>query len=506
MAVAFDGETILAAHSASASSHTVTGKTTAGSDRVGVVRIKVTTPEFDNGGTTVTWGGVSMTQIGSGAKVASGTAGGVRAYRIVNPPTGASNIVITPAAGNSAVGYIVSSYSGVDQTTPVGTPATDTGSSTTPTVDVSAATDDMVLDMVTAAAPFSGSGGGQTIEGTPTDGSSYVARGSREAGATTVTMSHTISSANWATIGFALKAAGAGDPAPTITSVNGGADLTPGQAGFAILGSNFSDASGEVRQGADTYPLTINSEAEDELDADLPDITDPNPKLGTADIAVINADDQEDEAEVTFSFGADTDYVDVGTPATPGGGVSILSFESPSSAAGDQVAWRVTDLAFTVADFTLNDDLTFTKTEGLAWVFVEVNRRPVSTGIWEGWEAVEVDSGNMAPSFDGPDITDLTFIQNVAISPRDFSDRFSDTDSLTFSVVGTLPDGLTLSSAGVLTGTPTTLGTTSSLEIRADDGTDTTDSNSFSINIIEAPEVSGNGRYRSRHGMGLGLG
>jgi hypothetical protein len=90
------------------------------------------------------------------------------------------------------------------------------------------------------------------------------------------------------------------------------------------------------------------------------------------------------------------------------------------------------------------------------------------------------------PIFTGPGISDLTLLVNEAMSPRDYSGRFFDTDSLTFSIVGVLPTGLSLSSDGILSGTPTVLGTTAGLVIQASDGTDTVDSNAFSITISDS--------------------
>jgi hypothetical protein len=77
--------------------------------------------------------------------------------------------------------------------------------------------------------------------------------------------------------------------------------------------------------------------------------------------------------------------------------------------------------------------------------------------------------------------------------PRNFASLFSDLDPLTFTAIGSLPTGLSLSSAGVLSGTPTTVGTSSSIEIRASDGTLTQDSNSFDIDIVEEIETNGAG-------------
>lgn len=90
------------------------------------------------------------------------------------------------------------------------------------------------------------------------------------------------------------------------------------------------------------------------------------------------------------------------------------------------------------------------------------------------------------PVFIGPSIASFSLQIDVAMSPRDFSTRFAGT-SLTFAIVGTLPDGLSLSSAGVLSGTPTTLGTATALKIRATDGAAATeDSNEFNITITVA--------------------
>lgn len=95
--------------------------------------------------------------------------------------------------------------------------------------------------------------------------------------------------------------------------------------------------------------------------------------------------------------------------------------------------------------------------------------------------------GGVDFEFVGPTIEDLVLVIDREIVARDFSQLFTSPLPLTFSVVGVLPTGLSLSSAGVLTGTPTVLGTTASLEIRADDSSTTVDSNSFSITIEAAP-------------------
>lgn len=105
-----------------------------------------------------------------------------------------------------------------------------------------------------------------------------------------------------------------------------------------------------------------------------------------------------------------------------------------------------------------------------------------------GGAFVNVDQGGAAvdPSFVGPLIGDMTLLEDVAMVERDFSGHFSDDGALTFSAVGALPAGLSLSSAGVLSGTPTDVEVASDIVIRADDGTHTIDSNAFTIRIVAA--------------------
>lgn len=96
------------------------------------------------------------------------------------------------------------------------------------------------------------------------------------------------------------------------------------------------------------------------------------------------------------------------------------------------------------------------------------------------------------PVFIGPSLNNLNFIQNVAIGPIDLSVYFrGGQPSLTYSMVGSLPAGLSLSGAGVLSGTPTVLGTTAGLQVSASNGAQSAQSNAFSITISPAGTVIG---------------
>jgi len=77
----------------------------------------------DGGLTVVTFGGVALTAINSIA----GATVKVYLYYLINPPSGANNIVVTQTT-NERQSFVVASYSGVDQDNPID--ASDTGSGT----------------------------------------------------------------------------------------------------------------------------------------------------------------------------------------------------------------------------------------------------------------------------------------------------------------------------------------------------------------------------------------
>lgn len=94
---------------------------------------------------------------------------------------------------------------------------------------------------------------------------------------------------------------------------------------------------------------------------------------------------------------------------------------------------------------------------------------------------------NAQPTFDGPSIPDAGTKKGQALTPLDVSGRYTDDGALTFSPVGTWPAGVTVSSAGVISGTPTQVGTFAGLAVRATDtGSQTVDSNSFTITVSQA--------------------
>jgi subtilisin-like proprotein convertase family protein len=164
---------------------------------------------------TMTYAGQSMSFLtgvtDAGARIRS------EMWYIKAPTTGTNDIVITFSANAVAVAGGMS-YTGVDQTTPVGTAATAQGSGTAPSVVVSSAPGELVLDTVgirqnTGGTQTLTAGSGQQeryndVSGTSSN-SNVVGAGSEEVGAASVTMSWTaFSSGAWAIVAVGIKPAG----------------------------------------------------------------------------------------------------------------------------------------------------------------------------------------------------------------------------------------------------------------------------------------------------------
>lgn len=109
--------------------------------------------------------------------------------------------------------------------------------------------------------------------------------------------------------------------------------------------------------------------------------------------------------------------------------------------------------------------------------------------------------GNAAPIFVGPSIATINLVLNVTMSPRDFAALFDDPDDdvLTFTLGGSAPTGVTLSSAGILSGTPTVAGTFAGISVSATDpDLEIATSNTFSIVVAASPTAPPAGGARDR--------
>ena len=130
-------------------------------------------------------------------------------FRMVNPPVGANNVVIT-WSGNNAWSCGAVSYDGVDPIV-FGIAVTNTGNDNTPTVVAASIADELVVDAVgyRVGGTTLNVGGGQTIRiNTGSPGGDSTGHGqSDEPGAAAVTMSWTIvaGAGNWAIVALPLK-------------------------------------------------------------------------------------------------------------------------------------------------------------------------------------------------------------------------------------------------------------------------------------------------------------
>ena len=178
-------------------SHTVA----AGSDRCLV--IGYSDYGWITNATNVTYNAVAATSVSTAT---NGNGPVASLWRLVAPDTGANTVSMDVTSQVTSSGGAVS-YTGVDQTTPFGTAATATGASTTPSVVVSSASGELVVDALSSGGNTPTAGAGQT---------SRIALAnffgmSEEAGAASVTMSWTTDTSNeWAIVGAPLKAAAAG--------------------------------------------------------------------------------------------------------------------------------------------------------------------------------------------------------------------------------------------------------------------------------------------------------
>lgn len=193
--------------------------TCAGSDRLLLVGIA----HYDSSDPvdSVTYNGVALTAVPSGS-----TTNGqywIDLYYLIAPDAGTYNIVVTVAGNVFDFGAGATSLTGVHQTVPLGTAATATGTSTTPSVTVSSAADELVFDSLVII--HSGTltvGAGQTQRWNAIAAFGFIKyAGSTEGGAASTTMSWSNSSSQtWAIVAVPIKPTGGGSGGPNITGAH----------------------------------------------------------------------------------------------------------------------------------------------------------------------------------------------------------------------------------------------------------------------------------------------
>lgn len=152
--------------------------------------------------TNVTYGGQNMAYLGA----QSSGANRVELWYKVAPLENANSVVVTLPSSLHAVGG-ATSWTEVHQTTPLGTIASATAVSTTPSVSVGSNTGDVVVDVLAHGGGVPTVDASQTQRWKLSQGGFRAAGSSEDGGATSTTMSWTASSGEWAIAGVALKQA-----------------------------------------------------------------------------------------------------------------------------------------------------------------------------------------------------------------------------------------------------------------------------------------------------------
>ena len=196
--------------------------TCSGSDRFLIVGIA----HYDSGDSVsgVTYDGVAMTAVPLGA-TSNGTSYlcFITLYYLIAPNTGTHDIVVSVTGGVFDFGAGATSYTDVHQTTPLGPAATAIGTSTTPSVTVSSAVNEIVFDSLSIIHDGTLSvGADQTQRWNSITPNGYLKyAGSTENGAASTTMSWANSnSQTWAIAAVSIKPVGGG----------GGSSIVPIQA------------------------------------------------------------------------------------------------------------------------------------------------------------------------------------------------------------------------------------------------------------------------------------
>jgi hypothetical protein len=211
MAIAFD-----AANSASGSSiSSLTYALTVGA--AGANRFLFVGVSNDSGTlatvSTVTYAAAGLTQKWSFTFSSAGLNYRNSGYFMVAPATGGNNVVVTLSDADAELSSGAMAFTGVDQTTPLATQATATGTASPATVDVSSATDDVVVDNVCTGFSSMVVGANQTSRWEQESiGRGTAGSGSTEAGAGTVTMSWTLTAGfdnGWTIGAVPIKMSGA---------------------------------------------------------------------------------------------------------------------------------------------------------------------------------------------------------------------------------------------------------------------------------------------------------
>ncbi len=301
--------------------------TAAGDDRLMLVTVSMAHPDGESVN-NITYNGTSLFLVGT-------TGGGhdalVEIWGLVAPDLGTHDVVVS-LTGSPSEGTIVgvSTFAGVDQSTPLGTFTSATGDSSSLAVNVGSAEDELVFAAITVDNGDNQSlspGAGQTeywdlYRGHANAGASV------EDGATTVNMSWNFGDGNpWAVGGISIRPTIATNLAPTITS-NGGGDtaaINLNENGTTVATVSATDADlpaqtilYSIAGGDDAGRFVIDSNTGELSFIGAPDFEAPldSDANNTYELIVQASDGQggSDSQQIVVTI-SDVDEFDVGTVA-----------------------------------------------------------------------------------------------------------------------------------------------------------------------------------------------
>ena len=267
--------------------------------------------------TSVTYGGAALTLVG---RHTGGQAHTVEIWQRVAPAVGTANIVATFDAAREVIGG-AQAFNGVHQTAPTGTFVGASAESTaTPSVTVSSAPDELVIDalyvdLVTSAT----AGAGQTKRWGLTN--ARTGAGSTEAGASSVVMSWTLGTSDeWDIAAVPLK------PAPS--SIIGTNRITT-SGPLIVVGSNLVTvtmtltASETVTNVTPMLSYNFTGGATATLISSPTNVPATVTSLGTAFSWVYSVTSSTNVGSVSFS-GSAKNYAGIGFPTASAGSLIVI--------------------------------------------------------------------------------------------------------------------------------------------------------------------------------------
>ncbi len=453
-------------------------------------------------------GGVSVTSLVRGAQNPSFITGSSitdtwqGAYDQVSPTTGSVMLTVNFSGNATRCLLYWSAWSGVDPSTPSGTPATAAPEGASPlTIATPSGAGDIIEAVCMAVADtltLDTSGGAVEIEQADDWESVFRSFGAAYEATEDASISWTPSFAtDGYLVGIPIIASG-GPTGPSITNVDTDDTITSTQTGWNVNGNEFDTATVDIIQGSTTVAQDINSQNATTINCDT--VFDagvgPHLKYGNATLEVTNGDAQSDTIVISIATPTGVSYVDVGTPNTT---AANRITAVPDIASGDQLEISSV-VGGAISDVTVYTDATFDCALSVTAFTVRCWDAGDSTWGDAGVQTVTGDEEN-PPTFEGT-IPTQSFTQDADIGTVNFSTYFASVSS--YALNQALPDGLSFNTTNAaLTGIPTEAGTFGGFVITATNAFGTADSNAFTISVASNQEFASGGRARDGRTRGF---